>query len=66
MTKTASRRICAYGALRFFKKHCLSRDLADAMENRITNPVVRRAVSQTAKVINAIIREMGSSPVYTI
>jgi CRISPR-associated endonuclease Csn1 len=28
----------------------------------LTNPVVRRAVSQTIKVINAIIREMGGSP----
>ncbi len=40
------------------------RDLAYAMENRITSPVVRRAVSQTVKVLNAIIREMGQSPVY--
>lgn len=30
----------------------------------IVNPVVRRAVSQTIKVVNAIIREMGSSPIY--
>lgn len=30
----------------------------------ITNPVVRRAISQTIKVINAIIREQGESPVY--
>ena len=30
----------------------------------LTNPVVRRAVSQTIKVINAIIREQGESPVY--
>ena len=30
----------------------------------ITNPVVRRAVSQTIKVVNAIIREMGCSPTY--
>lgn len=30
----------------------------------INNPVVRRAVSQTIKVINAIIREQGESPVY--
>ena len=30
----------------------------------IVNPVVRRSVSQTIKVINAIIREMGESPVY--
>jgi CRISPR-associated endonuclease Csn1 len=39
-------------------------DLADAIENRITSPVARRAISQTAKVLNAIVREMGSSPVY--
>ena len=30
----------------------------------ITNPVVRRAVSQTIKVVNAIIREQGKSPAY--
>lgn len=30
----------------------------------IVNPVVRRSVSQTIKVVNAIIREMGESPVY--
>ena len=30
----------------------------------ITSPVVRRAVSQTIKLINAIIREMGQSPVW--
>ncbi len=30
----------------------------------ITNPVVRRAVSKTIKVINSIIHEMGTSPVY--
>ncbi len=30
----------------------------------IVNPVVRRSVSQTIKVINAIVREMGESPVY--
>lgn len=28
----------------------------------ITNPVVRRSISQVIKVVNAIIREMGSSP----
>ena len=33
-------------------------------ESIITSPVVRRAVSQSIKVINAIIREMGESPVY--
>ncbi|MBQ7124409.1 MAG: type II CRISPR RNA-guided endonuclease Cas9 [Oscillospiraceae bacterium] len=30
----------------------------------ITNPVVRRAVSQTIKVVNAIIRKYGESPLY--
>ena len=30
----------------------------------LKNPVVKRAVSQTIKVINAIIREQGESPVY--
>lgn len=30
----------------------------------ITSPVVRRAVSQTIKVLNAIIRERGCSPTY--
>jgi len=30
----------------------------------ISNPVVKRAVTQTRKVINAIIREMGNSPAY--
>ncbi len=30
----------------------------------ITNPVVRRAISQTIKVVNAIIREHGESPTY--
>lgn len=30
----------------------------------ITSPVVRRAVSQTIKVVNAIIREMGQPPVW--
>lgn len=30
----------------------------------LTNPVVKRAVSQTIKVINAIIREQGESPAY--
>ncbi|MBR3965693.1 MAG: type II CRISPR RNA-guided endonuclease Cas9 [Clostridia bacterium] len=34
-------------------------------DSSITSPVVRRALSQTIKVINAIIREMGNeSPVY--
>ena len=30
----------------------------------IRNPVVRRAISQTIKVINSLIREMGESPSY--
>lgn len=33
-------------------------------DKEITSPVVRRAISQTIKVVNAIIREMGDSPVY--
>lgn len=36
---------------------------SDDMEP-ITSPVVRRAVSQTVKVINAIIRERGCSPTF--
>lgn len=32
--------------------------------NDIVNPVVRRAISQTIKVVNAIIREMGTPPTY--
>ena len=35
----------------------------DDME-QITSPVVRRAVSQTIKVVNAIVRMMGNSPVF--
>ncbi|MDR2569206.1 MAG: type II CRISPR RNA-guided endonuclease Cas9, partial [Oscillospiraceae bacterium] len=38
--------------------------LAEETDNTITSPVARRALSQCAKVINAIIREMGTSPVY--
>lgn len=33
-------------------------------KNEITSPVVLRAVSQTIKVVNAIIREFGYSPTY--
>ena len=33
-------------------------------DNTITSPVVRRAISQTIKVINAIIRKQGESPVF--
>lgn len=36
---------------------------SDCLEE-VVNPVVKRAVSQTIKVINAIIREMGESPTY--
>ena len=36
---------------------------SDELED-IVNPVVKRAVSQTIKVINSIIREMGNSPTY--
>ena len=36
---------------------------SDEMES-ITSPVARRAISQTIKVINAIIREQGESPLY--
>ncbi len=36
----------------------------DADCSEITSPVVRRAVSQTIKVVNAIIRRYGESPVY--
>ncbi len=36
---------------------------AEEMES-ITSPVARRAISQTIKVINAIIREQGESPLY--
>lgn len=47
------------------KQKFLPSNSAEAPElGDITNPVVRRAVSQTIKVINAIIREMGESPTY--
>ena len=39
--------------------HPTEDDLAD-----ITSPVVRRAVAQTVKVLNAIIRERGCSPTF--
>lgn len=32
--------------------------------HEVTSPVVRRAISQTIKVVNAIIRRYGQSPVY--
>ena len=39
--------------------HPAEDDFAD-----VTSPVVRRAISQTVKVLNAIIRERGSSPTF--
>lgn len=36
----------------------------DADIDQITSPVVRRAVAQTIKVVNAIIRKQGDSPVF--
>ncbi len=46
-------------------EHRISPDQICAPElDDITNPVVSRAVSQTIKVVNAIIREMGCSPTY--
>ena len=39
--------------------HPAEEDFAD-----VTSPVVRRAISQTVKVLNAIIRERGSSPTF--
>lgn len=36
---------------------------SEDLEN-VTNPVVRRAISQTIKVVNAIIREQSDSPSY--
>ena len=52
-----------------FRAHCTaSKSMllpANSEElNDIKNPVVRRAVSQTIKVINCIIREQGVSPTY--
>ena len=38
--------------------------LGEDEKNEITSPVVLRAVSQTIKVVNAIIREFGYSPTY--
>ena len=47
------------------KSNTLSlKDLAQKTENEITSPVAKRALSQCAKVVNAIIREHGTSPVY--
>lgn len=37
---------------------------ADEAFADIPNPVVKRAVAQTRKVVNAIIREMGNNPAY--
>ncbi|MCL2532217.1 MAG: type II CRISPR RNA-guided endonuclease Cas9 [Oscillospiraceae bacterium] len=38
--------------------------LAEQTEHTITSPVGRRALSQSAKVLNAIIRHMGEGPSY--
>ena len=38
--------------------------LARAADNTITSPVAKRAISQTGKVVNAIIRQMGTSPIF--
>lgn len=42
------------------KKHLLKGEEINAIVNDITNPVVKRSVSQTIKVINAIIQKYGS------
>ena len=46
-----------------FEKSFLLPSVSSELED-ITNPVVRRAVSQTIKVVNCIIREQGHSPAY--
>ena len=47
------------------KRMLLPANAKDAPElEELRNPVVRRAVSQTIKVINAIIREYGESPTF--
>ena len=38
--------------------------LGEKDKNEITSPVVLRAVSQTIKVVNAIVREVGNSPTF--
>jgi CRISPR-associated endonuclease Csn1 len=43
-------------------KYLRYREIAELDD--LTNPVARRAVSQTFKVINAIIREIGEQPAY--
>lgn len=45
------------------KAHLLP-PLDDDAKSTITSPVVLRAVSQTIKVVNAIIRQRGTSPTY--
>ena len=42
------------------KKHLLKGEEINAIVNDITNPVVKRSVSQTVKVINAIVQKYGS------
>ena len=49
---------------RYLPALCDKEKVRDAERESITSPVVLRAVSQTRKVLNAIIRERGSSPVY--
>lgn len=46
------------------EKQMYLRPLSEEDGKEITSPVVKRAVSQSIKVINAIIREMKESPVY--
>ena len=46
-----------------FEKSFLLPAVSSELED-ITNPIVRRAVSQTIKVVNCIIREQGHSPAY--
>ena len=46
------------------KTHISLKHLAEEAEHTITSPVGKRALSQSAKVLNAIIREMGTSPSY--
>lgn len=59
---------CAHAGLDFRAHNCTEKAAklpASAPElEDITSPVVRRAVSQTIKVVNAIIREMGQPPVW--
>ncbi|MDR0467276.1 MAG: type II CRISPR RNA-guided endonuclease Cas9, partial [Campylobacteraceae bacterium] len=49
-----------YGEVKNGTKEKFLRDLNDDEKNELTNPVVKRAISQTRKVINAVIRKYGS------